>query len=141
MVQKTIADVSDAQGSPLAVAIEVSGHHLFGDEPAAQGGKNLGPAPYDLLTAALAECTAMTIRWYARREGWPLEHVQVTVVHNKTVQAGSTEMIDAFRKTISITAPELSEEQHRKLVEIAGKCPVHKTLTGGSIRIETQAAQ
>src|SRR3546814_16444336 len=74
MVQKTVANVSDAQGSPLAVAIEVSGHHVFGDEPVAQGGKNLGPTPYDLLTAALGECTAITIRWYAMREGWPVEH-------------------------------------------------------------------
>lgn len=136
MAQKTVASVSDAQGSPLAVAIEVSGHHLFGDEPEAQGGKNLGPAPFDLLTAALAECTAMTVRWYALRQGWKLEHVHVEVIHGKTLQAGSGEMVDEFHKTVSIVAPELTEDQKRKLHEIAGKCPVHKTLTG-NIRIET----
>jgi putative redox protein len=136
MVQKTVAKVSDAQGSPLAVAIEVSGHHLTGDEPVAQGGRNLGPTPYDLLTAALGECTAMTIRWYAMRQGWPVEHVHVEVSHGKKMQSGSDQMIDEFRKTISITAPDLADEQISKLHEIAAKCPVHKTLTG-SIRIET----
>jgi len=138
MAQKTVATVADAQGSPLSVAIEVSGHHLFGDEPVAQGGKNLGPTPYDLLTAALGACTAMTVRWYAIRQGWPLEHVNVEVQHGKKIQSGSQEMIDEFHKTVSIVAPDLSAEQHRKLIEIAEKCPVHKTLTG-SIRIETHS--
>ena len=138
MAQKTVATVADDQGSPLSVAIEVSGHHLFGDEPVAQGGRNLGPTPYDLLTAALGECTAMTVRWYAMRQGWPLEHVSVEVQHSKKMQTGSLEMIDEFHKTISIVAPDLSDEQYQKLLEIAEKCPVHKTLTG-TIRIETHA--
>jgi len=138
MAQNTVATVADAQGSPLAVAIEVSGHHLFGDEPVARGGRNLGPTPYDLLTAALGECTAMTVRWYAMRQGWPLEHVSVEVRHGKKMQAGSQEMIDEFHKTVSIVAPDLSDEQHQKLLEIAEKCPVHKTLTG-TIRIETRS--
>ena len=138
MAQKTVATVADAQGSPLSVAIEVSGHYLFGDEPATQGGRNLGPTPYDLLTAALGECTAMTVRWYAMRQGWPLEHVSVEVQHSKKMQTGSLEMIDEFHKTISIVAPDLSDEQYQKLLEIAEKCPVHKTLTG-TIRIETHA--
>lgn len=137
MAQKTIANVSDAQGSPLAVAIEVSGHHVFGDEPEAKGGKNLGPNPYDLLTAALGECTAMTIRWYAMREGWPLEHVQVQVRHGKKMEAGSEQMIDEFYKTISIVAPALPEEHRRKLFEVAEKCPIHRTLTG-VIKITTE---
>lgn len=140
MAQKTVATVADAQGGPLAVAIEVSGHHLFGDEPVARGGRNLGPTPYDLLTAALGECTAMTVRWYAIRQGWPLEHVSVEVQHGKKMQAGSEEMIDEFHKTVSIVAPDLSDEQHQKLLEIAEKCPVHKTLTG-TIRIETQSGR
>jgi putative redox protein len=89
IVQKTVANVSDAQGSPLAVAIEVSGHHIFGDEPEDKGGKNLGPSPYDLLAAALGECTAVTIRWYAMRQDWPIEHVHVQVLHGKRMEAGS----------------------------------------------------
>jgi putative redox protein len=138
MAQKTMANISDAQGSALAVAIEVSGHHIFGDEPVANGGKNLGPSPYDLLTAALGECTAITVRWYAIREGWPVEHVGVEVRHGKKMEAGSEQMIDEFHKTVTIIAPDLSEEQRQKLFEVAEKCPVHKTLTG-TIRITTEA--
>lgn len=136
MVRKTQATVADTQASPLAVAIEVSGHHLIGDEPATQGGADLGPSPYDLLTASLGACTAITVRWYALKMGWPLEHVQVEVEHDKRVQATHPEVIDAFRKRVTITGPDLTPEQKQKLFEIAEKCPVHKTLTG-TISIET----
>lgn len=120
------------------MAIEVSGHHLSGDEPVAQGGANLGPSPYDLLTAALGECTAMTVRWYAQREGWPLEHVSVAVEHGKRAGIDGAGVIDEFRKVVTVTGADLSDEQRRKLVEVAERCPVHKTLTG-TIRITTQA--
>lgn len=136
MVRKTMATVTDTQASPLAVAIEVSGHHLIGDEPAAQGGADLGPSPYDLLTASLGACTAMTVRWYALKMGWPLEHVHVEVEHDKRVQATSPEVVDTFRKRVTITGPALTGEQKEKLLEVAAKCPVHKTLTG-EISIET----
>ena len=136
MVRKTQATVDDTQASPLSVAIEVSGYQLIGDEPAAQGGAGLGPSPYDLLTASLGACTAMTVRWYALKMGWPLEHVQVQVEHEKRMQAEHAEMIDAFRKHVTITGADLTPEQKQKLLEVAGKCPVHKTLTG-TISIET----
>jgi len=138
MAERTVAKVHDAQGSPLAVAIEVSGHHLSGDEPIARGGANLGPTPYDLLTAALAQCTAMTLRWYAGQHGWPLEHVVVEVEHGKRIEAGGGDAVDAFRKTVSITGPALTDEQRARLFEAAERCPVHKTLMG-TIRIETVA--
>lgn len=136
MVKTTIARVEDAQGSPLAVAIEVSGHHLFGDEPQSEGGANLGPTPYDLLTAALGECTAMTVRWFAMRQGWSLDHVSVEVEHSKRLAGGDAAAHDAFRKIVRIEGRELTEEQKQTLLDVAGKCPVHKTLTG-DIRIET----
>jgi putative redox protein len=136
MVRQTQAKVADTQASPLAVTIEVSGHRLIGDEPASQGGADLGPSPYDLLTAALGACTAMTVRWYALKMGWPLEHVSVEVEHDKRMQAGNPEMIDAFRKRVAITGSALTAEQKQKLFEVAGKCQVHKTLTG-TISIET----
>src|SRR3546814_16336378 len=117
MVQRTVANVSDAQGSPLAVAIEGSGHHVFGDEPVAQGGKNLGPTPYDLLTAALCECTAITIRWYAMRDGWPVEHVDVQVRHGKKLETGSNQMIVEFHKPISIVAEDRSETKRQKPID------------------------
>ncbi len=137
MPKKTVAKVADAQGSPLAVAIEVSGHHLFGDEPLSRGGANLGPNPFDLLTSALAACTAMTVRWYALQKGWPLEHVGVEVEHGKAMQAGSGEAIEKFLKTVSIIGPELTPAQIDKLRDVAGRCPVHTALTG-TIRIETR---
>lgn len=136
MAQKTVAKVADIPVSPLAVAIDVSGHHLFGDEPADRGGANWGPTPFDLLTTALGACTAITVRWYAQQKGWPLEHVNVEVEHGKKMQAGSDELVDHFSKTVSITGAQLTDEQHQKLIEIAEKCPVHKTLTG-KITIET----
>ncbi|MGN6282241.1 OsmC family protein [Frateuria sp.] len=139
MVRKTLATVADTQASPLAVAIEVSGHHLIGDEPATQGGADLGPSPYDLLTASLGACTAITVRWYALKMGWPLEHVHVEVEHDKRVMAARPEVIDAFRKRVTITGPDLTPEQRQKLLEVAEKCPVHKTLTG-TISIETLPA-
>ena len=135
MVRKTQATVADTQASPLAVTIEVSGHRLIGDEPASEGGADLGPSPYDLLTASLGACTAMTVRWYALKQGWPLEHVSVDVEHEKRMQAGHPDMIDAFRKRVVITGPELTGEQKQKLFEVAAKCPVHRTLTG-TISIE-----
>jgi putative redox protein len=77
----TTAHIVETGDSVFAVSIDVSGHQLIGDEPADQGGANLGPAPYDLLLAALGECTAMTVRWYARQQNWPLERVEVTLTH------------------------------------------------------------
>ncbi|WEK42521.1 MAG: OsmC family protein [Candidatus Sphingomonas colombiensis] len=139
MAEKTVARVHDAQGSPLAVAIDVSGHHIFGDEPIARGGANLGPTPYDLLTAALAQCTAITVRWFARQHDWPLEHVEVEVEHGKRLEAGSDETIDEFRKKVVLTGPRLTNEQRLKLFNVAENCPVHKTLTG-TIRIRTVVA-
>jgi putative redox protein len=136
MVHKTIAKTADAQGSPLAIAIEVSGHHLFGDEPVFKGGANLGPSPYDLLTASLGACTAITVRWYALQKTWPLEHVQVEVEHSKIRLAGSEDVVDQFVKTVTITGLGLTPEQHAKLLDVANKCPVQKTLTGQS-RVET----
>lgn len=136
MAHKTIAKIADAQGSPLAIAIEVSGHHLFGDEPVFKGGANAGPSPYDLLTASLGACTAITVRWYALQKAWPLEHVHVEVEHSKIRLAGAEDVIDQFVETVTIVGPALTPEQHAKLRDVAEKCPVHKTLTGQS-RIET----
>lgn len=137
MANVITAHVADAQGSPLAVSIEVSDHHLFGDEPIAAGGRDLGPSPYDLLTAALAECTAITVRWYAHRQGWPLEHVRVEVQHDKVASAAQPDPIDRFRKTVSLVGRDLTAEQIEKLHSVAAHCPVHKTLEG-RVQITTE---
>lgn len=136
MNEQVTAHVSEAQGSPFAVAIEVSGHHLFGDEPPEMGGRDLGPAPFDLLTAALGECTAMTVRWFARQQGWPVEHVAVVVHHEKAEVEGQPRKIDVFRKTVTIRGDSLTEEQRVRLIKVAARCPVQQTLEG-TVQIAT----
>ncbi|MFA7439954.1 MAG: OsmC family protein [Sphingomonadaceae bacterium] len=138
MSNPTTAQVEEAQGSPFAVAIEVSGHHLFGDEPVDAGGRNLGPSPYDLLTAALGECTAMTVRWYARHQDWPVDHVSCTVRHERKMVEGHDRKIDVFHKTVTVRGDSLTDEQRQKLVEVAARCPVQKTLSG-PVQIDTEA--
>lgn len=128
MSDKTVAHVKETGESAFAVDINVSGHDFKGDEPVDAGGKDLGPAPYDLLTAALAECTAMTIRWYAQREKWPLENVEVEVSHHKAAPASGGLKVDTFHKKITITGSALTAEQHAKLLDISSRCPIHRTL-------------
>jgi putative redox protein len=122
--QPTIAIVKETRESAFAVEIAVSGYHINGDEPVDAGGGSLGPAPYDLLTAALGECTAMTVRWYALQQQWPLEKVMVTITHHKEGKQ------DVFTKEVTLVGEALTEAQSQKLVEIAAKCPVQRTLEG-----------
>ncbi|WP_299733168.1 alpha/beta fold hydrolase [uncultured Tateyamaria sp.] len=110
-------------------------HHILADEPRAYGGTNQGLSPYGLLSAGLAACTSMTIRMYARRKGWPLEHVSVDVSHNKVhaqdADTGSGDKIDEWKRLISLRGT-LDGEQRARLLEIADKCPVHRTLEQSS---------
>ncbi|MGY4396279.1 putative redox protein [Sphingomonas sp. UYAg733] len=124
--------VTETGESPFAVRIETGGHAIIGDEPASLGGADLGPSPYQLLTAALGECTAMTVRWFARQKQWPVDHVAVEVTHQKGPVEDRTGMVDIFHKTVRISGAALSGEQYERLIDIAAKCPVHRTLEGGS---------
>ncbi len=124
------AQITETGESSYAVAISVNGHQIKGDEPEASGGGNLGPAPYDLLLAALGECTVMTVRWYAIRKEWPLEKVEATLTHKK---AGK---VDLFEKKITVYGDQLTSEQCQELIEIAAKCPVQRTLEG-KVKITT----
>ncbi|TPE61096.1 OsmC family protein [Sandaracinobacter neustonicus] len=126
----TTARLVENGRSPFAVDISVSGHTLLGDEPAEMGGADLGPAPYDLLASALGECTAMTVRWYARQQNWPLEKVEVTLTHQKGGPNSSSSRQDVFTKTILLSGDALTADQRAKLIEIAAKCPVQRTLEG-----------
>ena len=128
--QPLTATINETGASAFAVSIDVSGHQLIGDEPVDAGGGNLGPAPMDLLTAALGECTAMTIRWVARQKNWPLEHVAVTVTQRKGGEGASSPRQDVFEKTIVLKAPGLSAEQQQELIAAAAKCPIQRTLEG-----------
>ena len=125
-------------------SIHVAGHALTADEPVAAGGGDTGPNPYDLLISALGACTSMTVALYARRKGWPLEAVTVKLHHAKVHASDCAEcetkdgMIDRIHREIELHG-KLSEEQRARLLEIANKCPVHRTLTS-EIDIRTRLA-
>ncbi len=114
-------------------SISVGPHLLQADEPSEYGGNDVGPNPYELLLAALGACTSMTVRMYAERKQWPLEGVQVSLsyarVHAEDCAECETKVgtVDRIELTVSFTG-DLSQEQQRKLMEIANKCPVHRTL-------------
>ena len=114
-------------------------HHTVADEPLAYGGTNRGMSPYGFLSAGLGACTSMTIRMYARRKGWPLTHVSVDVSHDKVhaqdAETSKEVRIDSFRREIRLEG-DLDQEQRQRLMEIADKCPVHRTLEAGA-RVET----
>jgi len=106
-------------------------HHLIADEPKSIGGKDLGPAPYELVSSGLAACTVMTLQMYAQRKQWPLERVDVHINHEKALDEDGKK-IDVFEKEILIYG-DLTEKQKERLHEISKKCPVHKTLSQSSI--------
>lgn len=126
----TRAFVKETKESAYAVDIEVSGYHIKGDEPESVGGDGLGPAPYDILLAALGECTAMTVRWFAIQKNWPLDKVSVDLTHHKEKSESGLGHRDVFTKKIILDGHQLTHEQRSKLVEIAAKCPIQRTLEG-----------
>ena len=118
-------------------------HHLVADEPVSAGGGDVGPDPYDYLLAALGACTSMTIGLYARRNRMPLENITVSLSHSRIYAAdcGDCEtkegMLDRIDVEVDVTGP-LTAEQHAKLMQVAAKCPVHRTLTSEiSIRLRS----
>jgi uncharacterized OsmC-like protein/alpha/beta superfamily hydrolase len=119
--------------SRLAQEILVGRHRLAADEPLEAGGSDLGPNPYDLLLAALGACTSMTLRLYADHKKWPLQHVRVDLSHQKIHAADCADCetregrIDLIEREITLSGP-LDEAQRQRLLEIAEKCPVHRTL-------------
>jgi putative redox protein len=136
--------VAETSQGPFLNHVVVGNHRLLADEPESIGGFDAGPAPYDFLGAALGACTSMTLRMYADRKHLPLERVTVEVSHDKVhaddcVECaendqldGRTGMIDRFERVITIEGDELSDADRAKLLLIANKCPVHRTLESAS---------
>ncbi|RQP15110.1 MAG: OsmC family protein [Chryseobacterium sp.] len=124
--------------------IAAGSHSLVADEPVEVGGKDYGPSPYDYLASGLAACTAMTMQMYARHKKWDLQNVTVHIKHSREHAADCqnsekpSAKIDTFTKEIEMHGP-LSDEQRSRLMEIADRCPVHKTLSS-EIRIRSEQA-
>jgi len=136
--------VRETRNSKFQQTVSIGPHRMLADEPVAAGGEDSGPGPYDFVLAGLGACTSMTLRLYAERKSLPLERVTVTLKHSKIhaedcadceTKAG---MLDQIERVIAMEGA-LDAEARRKLMEIADKCPVHRTLTS-EIHIVTQAA-
>jgi len=119
-----------------------NGHPLVADEPKSVGGTNAGPSPYELLVAGLGACTSMTLQMYAKRKKWPLEAAQVYLHHEKIHAKDCDEcesasgMIDHIEREVELVGP-LDAEQRERLLEIADRCPVHRTLHS-EVRVSTR---
>jgi putative redox protein len=120
-------------GGPFAQDIQIGPHRLRSDEETERGGEDSGPGPHELLLAALASCTSMTLKVYAERKGWPLRNVHVTV-EGATTDAG---FVIARQLTFD---GDLDAEQRARLLAIADKCPVHKTLVGTTTIVTTEVS-
>ena len=120
-------EVRETGAGKFQVEVTTASGRLLADEPAAAGGMGSGPTPYDLLSSALGACTAMTLRLYADRKGWPLRQALVRVVHRRE----GLDRRDSFAREIVLEG-DLTSEERRRLVEIAERCPVHRTLGRGS---------
>ena len=136
--------VRETRNSKFQQTVTTGPHRMLADEPVAAGGQDSGPGPYDFVLAGLGACTSMTMRMYADRKSLALERVTVTLKHSKIHAQDCAEcetregMLDQIDRVISIEGA-LDADQRQRLMEIADKCPVHRTLTS-EVRIVTKAA-
>ncbi|MCS6780787.1 MAG: OsmC family protein [Geminicoccaceae bacterium] len=139
----TVVACESGRGT-FALDVFAGRHRLTADEPVAAGGDDTGPNPYELLAAALAACTVMTLRMYARHKGLPVATIRCAVTHRKIHAEDCADCetrsgkIDRLERVIEIEGP-LDATTRQRLLEIADRCPVHRTLEG-EIRIETRLA-
>lgn len=136
--------VESKPGHAFTTTVTGASLHFIADEPTTFGGDDLGPTPYELLLASLGTCTAMTIASYARRQSWPLSSIAIRLthdrVHGEDCQADEqpAARVDRIRREIDLQG-ELDAQQRTRLLDIATKCPVHRTLTN-DIQIENISA-
>ena len=124
--------VRSRPGAAYTTEIDAGNHTWLADEPE-DAGDDLGPNPYDLLLAALGSCTTMTLQVYARRKGWPLESATIRLRHERCTQPSddgrSTIRWEEIRREIELAGP-LDDEHRVRLLEIASRCPIHRTIVG-----------
>ncbi|MFO7323217.1 MAG: OsmC family protein [Chloroflexota bacterium] len=121
--------------------IATRNHVWVADEPVDSGGSDVGPTPMEMLLGALGACAAITARMYAQRKGWPLEGVEIDVTIEKfkkdeyPAYSGESDVVNELRQRMVFHGP-LTDEQRERLLEIAGRCPVHRVLTQPNFMIE-----
>ena len=139
-----VVHVTETGSGPFDQTITIGSHRLRADEPVSLGGSDQGPSPYDLLLAALGACTSMTLRMYANQKKWPLEEVSVALTHEKIYAKDCEECeskdgkVDRIARSIELKGT-LDDEQRERLLEIADRCPVHRTLHS-EVLIQTELA-
>ncbi|MDB2607108.1 bifunctional alpha/beta hydrolase/OsmC family protein [Zobellia sp.] len=128
---QVMASLDDSDG--FTTKMKVGNHFITADEPTDVGGNDFGPSPYELVSAGLSACTAMTIQMYAKRKDWKIDNVEVHTSYNRSHAVDCTDCesnatkIDTFEREIKLTS-NLDEKQKQRILQIADKCPVHRTL-------------
>ncbi len=128
---QVIASLDEQDG--FTTAMKVGNHYMSADEPVSFGGNDFGPSPYEFVSAGLSACTVMTVQMYVRRKGWPLKNIEVHTSYGKSHAEdcedceSDSAKIDTFNREIKLTG-DLDEKQITRILQIADKCPVHKTL-------------
>lgn len=138
MAMRNQVTVSETGASKLAQRVEIGRHLLAADEPPEMGGTDSGPSPIQYMLASLGSCTSMTLRVYAAHKNWALGTIRVEVSHERARNEGGVPY-DRFERVIHVEG-ELTEAERAKLVEIAGKCPMHKLLMATDKVIDTRVS-
>jgi putative redox protein len=138
MAMRNQAIVSETGTGKFAQRVEIGRHLLTADEPAEVGGTDSGPSPIQFMLASLGSCTSMTLRVYAAHKNWALGAIRVEVFHERARSEGGAPY-DRFERVIHVDG-DLTDEERAKLVEIAGKCPMHKLLMATDKVIDTRVA-
>jgi putative redox protein len=134
--EKAPVIVSENGRGPYQQTVYTGKHTLIADEPPALGGEDAGPEPMDFLLAGLGACTSITLRMYAERKDWPLTGVSVALTHDRLELDGGRGTVDCIARVITLEG-ELSAEQRQRLLAIANKCPMHRTLQSNT-RIDSR---